>query len=120
MSSTRTYTPFPYTTLFRSKVAALNPGASGPKPMKKTDGMRLRPTSRTYRHFRTAFVLSTRMATATLAGNRHRSIGTDRRRDKLMSEYAAEAARRDAEHQKQNRKSGGEGRRGEVRVEIGG
>src|SRR3546814_5340459 len=71
--------------------------------MKKTDGMRLRPTSRTYRHFRTAFVLSTRMATATLAGNRHRSIGTDRRRDKLMSEYAAEAARRDADQQKQAR-----------------
>src|SRR3546814_16451779 len=46
----------------RRKGAALNPGASGPKPMKKTDGMRLRPTSRTYRHFRTAFVLSTRMA----------------------------------------------------------
>src|SRR3546814_10170217 len=90
MSSTRTYTPFPYTTLFRSKGAALNPGASGPKPMKKTDGMRLRPTSRTYRHFRTAFVLSTRMAPATLAGNRHRSIGTDRRRDKLMSERSEE------------------------------
>src|SRR3546814_14199106 len=44
------------------KGAALNPGASGPKPMKKTDGMRLRPTSRTYRHFQTAFVLSTRIA----------------------------------------------------------
>ncbi|PZU44337.1 MAG: hypothetical protein DI568_15920 [Sphingomonas sp.] len=43
------------------------------------------------------------MATATLAGNGHRSIGTDRRRDKQMSEYAAEAARRDADQQKQAR-----------------
>src|SRR3546814_836365 len=87
----------------RRKGAGLNPVASGPKPMKNTDGLRLRTTSRTYRHFRTAFVLSTRMATATLAGNRHRSTGTDRRRDKLRSEYAAEAARRDADQQKQAR-----------------